>query len=173
MAYDTLPDRIAALVRPTIEVMGYRLVRAQVLGQQRLRLQIMAERADESPMTVDDCAELSRAISAVMDVEDPILGAYTLEVSSPGIDRPLVDLADFARFAGFEARIEMARPIDGRRRFQGELVDTNDDAVRLRVADTCVDLPFADIRRAKLVLTEALLNAQQVAAGLTGNGSVA
>jgi ribosome maturation factor RimP len=108
-------------------------------------------------MLVDDCAALSRAVSAVLDVEDPIAGAYTLEVSSPGIDRPLVRLADFDRFAGFEAKVEMDLAVDGRRRYQGRLLGAEGDAVRMRMEDTEVLLPYADIRRAKLVLTEDLL----------------
>ena len=154
-----LAERIYELVRPTAESLGYSLVRVQVSGRQRLRLQIMAERADDQPMMIDDCATLSRAMSAVLDVEDPIGSAYTLEVSSPGIDRPLVRLADFDRFAGMEARVELARPIDGRRRFQGRLLGTHGATVRLAVGglDHEVELPHADIQRAKLVLTDELL----------------
>jgi ribosome maturation factor RimP len=152
-----LAGRVEALIGPTVEAMGFSLVRVQVLGRNRPRLQIMAERKDGESMVVDDCATLSRAVSAVLDVEDPIAGAYTLEVSSPGIDRPLVRLADFDRFAGFEAKVEMGLAVDGRRRFQGRLLGTEGDAVRLRMEDAEVVLPFADIRRAKLVLTEDLL----------------
>jgi ribosome maturation factor RimP len=154
-----LADRIGGLVRPTIEASGYWLVRVQVSGRQRLRVQIMAERADGRPMMVDDCVRLSHAISAVLDVEDPIAQAYTLEVSSPGIDRPLVQLADYDRFAGFEARIDMARPIEGRRRFRGRLIGTANDEVTMVVDGVEVRLPFPDIQRAKLVLTEELLAA--------------
>lgn len=156
-----LADRIVELVRPTIEGLGYLLVRVQVSGRQRVRLQIMAERADDQPMMVDDCALLSRAVSAVLDVEDPISAAYTLEVSSPGIDRPLVQLADFDRFIGKEARVELSRPIEGRRRFQGRLMGTRGEMVRLAVADSDVEveLAYADIQRAKLVLTDELLSA--------------
>jgi ribosome maturation factor RimP len=152
-----LAGRVEALIGPTVEAMGYSLVRVQILGRSRPRLQVMAERQDGEPMLVDDCAALSRAVSAVLDVEDPISGAYTLEVSSPGIDRPLVRLTDFDRFAGFEARVEMGLAVEGRRRFQGRLLGTEGDAVRLRMEDAEVLLPFADIRRAKLVLTEDLL----------------
>ncbi len=154
-----LADRIYELVRPTAESLGYALVRVQVSGRQRVRLQIMAERADDQPMMVDDCATLSRAVSAVLDVDDPIGSAYTLEVSSPGIDRPLVRLADFDRFAGLEARIELARPIDGRRRFRGRLLGTRGQAVRLAVdgLEQEIEVPHADIQRAKLVLTDELL----------------
>ena len=152
-----LAGRVEALIGPTAEAMGFSLVRVQVLGRNRPRLQIMAERTDGESMVVDDCAALSRAVSAVLDVEDPIAGAYTLEVSSPGIDRPLVRLADFDRFAGFEAKVEMDLAVDGRRRFQGRLLGTEGDAVRLRMEDSEVVLPYVDIRRAKLVLTEELL----------------
>jgi ribosome maturation factor RimP len=154
-----LAERIENLVRPTVESLGYCLVRVQIEGRQRLRLQIMAERIDAEPMAVDDCARLSHAVSAILDVEDPIHSAYTLEVSSPGIDRPLTRLADYDRFAGFEARVELARPIDGRRRFRGRLLGTNDAIVRLVVEGADVDVPFADIQRAKLVLSDELLAA--------------
>jgi ribosome maturation factor RimP len=152
-----LAGRIEALIGPTLEAMGFSLVRVQILGRTRPRLQIMAERTDGESMLVDDCAAISRAVSAVLDVEDPIAGAYTLEVSSPGIDRPLVRLADFDRFAGFEVKVEMDLAVDGRRRFHGRLLGTEGDAVRLRMEDSEVVLPYADIRRAKLVLTEELL----------------
>ncbi|HRW61533.1 MAG TPA: ribosome maturation factor RimP, partial [Defluviicoccus sp.] len=129
-----LAGRVADLIRPTVEGMGYSLVRVQVLGQQRVRLQVMAERADGEPMQIDDCADVSRAISAVLDVEDPVSASYTLEVSSPGIDRPLVRLADYERFAGFEARIELRQMLAGRRKYQGRLLGVNGDAVRLAAA---------------------------------------
>ena len=160
-----LARRVADLIQPSLEAMGYDLVRVQVIGRQRPRLQIMAERHDDVGMTVDDCAELSRAVSAILDVEDPIAGAYTLEVSSPGIDRPLVRLSDFDRFAGFEARVELGRLIDGRRRFQGRLVGTDGTTVRLAVDNGEVGVPFADIVRAKLVLTDELLAAAGAGSG--------
>jgi ribosome maturation factor RimP len=119
----------------------------------------MVERRDERAMTVDDCAEVSRAISAVLDVEDPIAGAHVLEVSSPGIDRPLVRLADFERFAGFEAKIETERPVAERRRFTGRLLGTAVDRVRLRTDVGDVELPHAEIVRAKLLLTDELIAA--------------
>jgi ribosome maturation factor RimP len=154
-----LADRIAGLVRPTLEALGYGLVRVQISGRERVRLQIMAERTDGRPMSVDDCATLSHAISAVLDVNDPIHSAYTLEVSSPGIDRPLVRLEDYERFAGFEARVDLLRPIEGRRRFRGRLLGSADGLVRLLVEGVEVAIPFADVQRGKLVLTEELLAA--------------
>lgn len=156
-----LAARIDELIRPTVEDMGFDVVRVQLSGSKRLRLQVMVERLDGQGMTVDDCAEVSRAVSAVLDVDDPINGAYTLEVSSPGIDRPLVRLDDFERFAGFEAKVELSRLIDGRRRFQGRLMGVEDGVVRLDVEGTQVDLPFDDIQRAKLLLTDDLIAASQ------------
>lgn len=158
-----MADRIEALVRPTIKGLGYLLVRVQVSGRQRLRVQIMAERADHQAMMVDDCAHLSRALSAVLDVDDPVDAAYTLEISSPGIDRPLVQLGDFDRFIGMEAQVELVRPIDGRRRFRGRLAGTRGERVLLAVAgmEAELEVAHADIRRAKLVLTDELLAAHQ------------
>ncbi len=153
-----LAARIARLIEPTVDAAGFALVRVQVSGQKRPVLQIMAEPCVEREMTVEDCAMLSRAISAVLDVEDPIDAAYALEVSSPGIDRPLTRPQDFGRFAGFEAKIELARPLDGRKRFQGRLRGIAEDGtVRLDGEDGCFDLAFADIAKAKLVLNDELL----------------
>ncbi|MBK8907834.1 MAG: ribosome maturation factor RimP [Rhodospirillales bacterium] len=151
---------IEALVAPALAAMGYNVVRIQLSGQQRKRLQVMIERSDRRAIVVDDCAEVSRALSAILDVEDPIPGAYTLEVSSPGIDRPLVRADDFERFAGFAARVELGRPLDGRRRFTGRIVGVKDGQVRLRLeSEEDVGLPVTDILRAKLVLTDDLIAA--------------
>lgn len=146
-----LADRISEMVRPTVEALGYLLVRVQVSGRQRPRLQVMAERIDGRPMMVDDCASLSRSLSALLDVEDPIPTTYTLEVSSPGIGRPLVKLADYDRFAGGEARIELVRPVGGRRRFRGRLLGTSGETIRLDVDGAEVEVHYRDIQRAKLV----------------------
>ncbi len=155
-----LAERLESLIEPAVAAMGYCIVRVQLMGQQRLRLQIMVERGDGQAMNVDDCADVSRAVSAVLDVDDPIAGAYTLEVSSPGIDRPLVRLADYDRFAGFEARIELSRLVDGRRRFRGRLLGTDGDGVRLTEDDGSeAHVPFTEIARAKLVLTDDLIAA--------------
>src|SRR5205823_15005961 len=107
----------ARIIEPSLAVMGYQAVRLAFVGARGATLQIMAERVDGAAMTVEDCAEISRAVSALLDVADPIASAYTLEVSSPGIDRPLVRPEDYERFTGFEARIELTRPLDGRKRF--------------------------------------------------------
>lgn len=155
----TLAQRVASLVQPTIADLGFETVRIEVLGQKSPRLQIMVERADEGTVTLDDCAMVSRALSALLDVEDVFPGAFTLEVSSPGIDRPLVRLQDFDRFAGFEAKVELARPLEGRRRFRGMLRGCDGDLVRLDTADGAVAVPFVDIHRAKLILTDDLIRA--------------
>lgn len=159
MSIDT--NEIAQIIEPSLQAMGYRLVRVAFTGGQRPTLQVMAERLDEAAMTVDDCAAISRSVSALLDVADPIPVAYTLEVSSPGIDRPLVRPEDYDRFAGFEARIELAHPLDGRKRFRGRLLGRVDGHVRLKTeaGEACV--PLGDIARAKLVLTEDLIAASQ------------
>lgn len=156
----TVEQRIRSLIEPAIEDMGYLVVRVRYTGSKRPTLQIMADRKDEAPITVDDCADISRAVSAILDVEDPIPDAYSLEVSSPGIDRPLVRPRDFERFAGFEAKVELARAIDGRKRYRGEIVGLQEGDVILDLEDEGgrVALPFAQIGTAKLVLTDALID---------------
>jgi len=153
---------VEALLEPTIEALGFRVVRVQLAGGRgQQRLQVMVERADGSAMDVDDCAEVSRACDAKLDVADPIAGAYRLEVSSPGIDRPLTRLADFATWAGFDARVEMAETHEGRRRFRGRLLGVDGEAVRIETDGAVWALPFEGIARAKLVLTDALIAATQ------------
>jgi ribosome maturation factor RimP len=157
--------RIETLIAPSLEAMGYRLVRVAVTGGRRaVVLQVMAERIDDKPMGVDDCTEVTHTVSALLDVEDPIEHAYVLEVSSPGIDRPLVRREDYERFRGHEAKLELATPIDGRRRFRGKLLGVDADRVRLNLGTEVVELPLARIQRAKLVLTDELLAAQQPSA---------
>ncbi len=148
------------MLEPTAESLGYELVRVTLLGSERKILQVMAERGDGEPMTVSDCEALSRALSAVLDVEDPIPGRYDLEVSSPGIDRPLTRPKDFARFAGHEARIELDRVIDGHRRVKGVLLGIDDDrTISLKLAGdgTTFAMPFGAVTKAKLLLTDALI----------------
>jgi ribosome maturation factor RimP len=153
-------EDIVPLIEPSLEAMGYRLVRVAFLGARRATLQIMAERRDDVPMTVDDCSEISRSVSAILDVADPIAGAYMLEVSSPGIDRPLTRPEDYDRFAGFEARIELVQPLDGRKRFRGRLLGRTADQVRLAGDAGEISLPLAYIAKAKLVITADLLAAR-------------
>jgi ribosome maturation factor RimP len=150
---------IERLVEPSLDAMGYELVRVRVTGGGRSTLQIMAERKDRLEMTVENCAEISRNLSALLDVEDPIPEAYALEVSSPGIDRPLVRLQDYERFAGFEARIETKRPHDGRRKFTGRLAGVRDERVAIGGETGEAEIPFDEIERANLVLTDELIAA--------------
>lgn len=143
---------------PTIVGMGYELVRV-AMSRGGGTLQIMIEPADGRPMDVEDCATLSRALSAVLDVEDPLPGAYTLEVSSPGIDRPLTREKDYVRWAGHVARVETTQPIDGRRRLKGTLLGLENGTVRLKLDDGQeAQVPLALVLRAKLEMTDALLD---------------
>jgi ribosome maturation factor RimP len=157
----SLTDQIEAMIRPSIEALGYEVVRVSLAGSTRKVLQIMAEPADGRVMSVEDCARVSRAISAVLDVEDPISGAYSLEVSSPGIDRPLTRPKDYDRFAGHEAKFETHEPIDGRKRFKGVLKGVRNAAVEIESEGEVVALPLNAIAKAKLVLTDALIAAHQ------------
>lgn len=153
-------DRAAAverLVAPSLAATGYEVVRVLVMGQHRPLLQIMIERADRRSVSVDDCAEVSRTVSALLDVEELIAGSYTLEVSSPGIDRPLTRPEHFVRFAGFEAKVETRMPLDGRKKFTGRLLGLEGERVRIATAEGEVALPLADVQRAKLVLTDELI----------------
>ena len=152
---------IERLIAPSLQAMGYDIVRILISGKQRAVLQIMAERSSDGGMNVDDCASVSRAVSAILDVEDPIAGAYTLEVSSPGLDRPLTRLADFTRFAGYEAKVEMTLPLDGRRRFTGRLLGVRREDVLLDTDDGEISLPYAGVAKAKLLLTDELIKASQ------------
>lgn len=159
-------EPLAELLAPTLHDLGFDLVQVRLLGGQRRTLQVMAEPSDHNvTMTVEHCADISQAVSAVLDVADPIAGAYVLEVSSPGLDRPLVRLGDFARFAGDEARLEVEPPLDGRKRWRGRLEGVAGEDVLLTVEGLTRRVPFRDIRKAKLVLTDAL-----VAAALKGGG---
>jgi ribosome maturation factor RimP len=155
--------RVAALVEPVLAELGYRLVRVRVSGLAGCTVQVMAERPDGT-MIIEDCETASRALSPVLDAADPIEGAYRLEVSSPGIDRPLVRRSDFDRHTGHMAQVEMLAPVAGRRRFRGELGGTEGECVRLRCADTTgpdgaeVLLRIDDMMEARLVLTDALVS---------------
>ena len=150
--------RVAALAEPVLAGLGFRLVRVRITGFAGCTVQIMAERRDGT-MTIEDCEAVSRALSPVFDVADLIEGAYRLEISSPGIDRPLVRRSDFDRYAGHVAQVEMQAPIDGRRRFRGELNGTDGEYARIR-CDAASDtlLRIDDMMEAKLVLTDTLIS---------------
>jgi ribosome maturation factor RimP len=155
-----LESRIAEMVGPSLTAMGYDLVRVMLQGRTLPVLQIMAERKDGKAMTVDDCADISRQISALLDVEDPLDVAYSLEVSSPGIDRPLTRKQDFERFAGFEVKLETGEPVEGRKRFRGKLLGLDaDENVKLLADNVELALPLATVKGAKLVLTDELIAA--------------
>jgi ribosome maturation factor RimP len=153
--------RVAAIAEPVLAGLGYRLVRVRVSGFAGCTVQIMAERPDGT-MNVEDCEIASRALSPVLDAADPIESSYRLEISSPGIDRPLVRRSDFSRYAGHVAQVELLDPVDGRRRFRGELAGADTERVRLRCSDATsaggeVSLRLDDIAEARLVLTDALI----------------
>ena len=154
-----LQERLEALFAPTLDTMGYDLVRVMFQGRSRPTLQVMAERKDGRNMTVDDCADISRSLSALLDVEDPIQGAYALEVSSPGIDRPLTRAKDYDVWAGFEAKLEALIGVDGRKRFRGKILGLEGEAVRLATDTGEVLVPLSDVKSAKLVLTDELIAA--------------
>ena len=152
--------KLLELLDPVAEAVGYEIVRLRLMGGERQRrLQIMAERPQDGDMNVEDCARLSRAISEVMDAADPISGEYVLEVSSPGVDRPLTRLKDFQDYEGYEARLELDRMAEGRKRFRGVLAGAEDGnvAIDLEGEEETALVPFAWVAEAKLVLTDQLM----------------
>jgi len=155
-----LERRIADMIEPSLEGMGYELVRVLMQGRTQAVLQIMAERKDGAAMTVEDCADISRQISALLDVDDPIESAYALEVSSPGIDRPLTRPKDFEAYAGFEVKLETNEPLEGRKRFRGKLLGLDEHGCAKLVADGVEwAVPLTLLKGAKLVLTDELIAA--------------
>ena len=160
IAKTAIDRRLAEIIQPVIEGMGYELVRLRLQGGKTATLQIMADRP-EGGINVEDCAEISTAVSATLDVEDPLEDAYHLEVSSPGIDRPLTRLKDFATFEGYDARLETNQPIDGRKRFKGVLAGVDGDEVLLNIEErgetVTVGLNFDLLSDAKLLLTDELI----------------
>jgi ribosome maturation factor RimP len=160
IAKTSIDKRLAEIVEPTIAGLGFELVRIRLMGGERKTLQIMADRP-EGRIEVSDCAKISTAVSAVLDVEDPLEDAYTFEVSSPGIDRPLTRLKDFDTWEGFEAKLETDELIDGRRRFKGTLAGTEGDEVLIEIevegAPATIGLKFEWLSDAKLVLTDELI----------------
>jgi len=160
IAKAAIDRRLAEIITPVIEDLGFELVRIRLMSGKATTLQIMAEKP-EGGIEVDDCAAISTAVSAVLDVEDPILDAYALEVSSPGIDRPLTRLKDFDMWVGYETKIETTELIDGRRRFKGQIAGTEDDEVLVTIEehgeDVTIGLKFEWLEDAKLVLTDELI----------------
>ncbi|MFM2389779.1 MAG: hypothetical protein RLZZ437_1334 [Pseudomonadota bacterium] len=157
VAKTAIDRRLADIVGPVIEGMGFELVRIRLMGGKTRTLQIMADKA-EGGINVDDCGEISTAVSLVLDVEDPVEDQYILEVSSPGIDRPLTRLKDFDIWQGWEARIETTELIDGRRRFKGTLAGVEGDEVLIEIEEGTVGLKFEWLSDAKLILTEELIS---------------
>lgn len=158
IAKTSIDKRLAEIITPVIEDLGFELVRVRLMGGNTATLQIMAERPTGG-IEVDDCAAISTGVSATLDVEDPIEEAYTLEVSSPGIDRPLTRLKDFETWAGYEAKLETAEMIDGRKRFKGALAGTEGDEVLIEIEEGTIGLKFDWLAEAKLVLTDDLIRA--------------
>lgn len=156
VAKAAIDRRLAQIVQPVIEGMGFELVRVRLMGGEHKTLQVMAQRPDGG-IDVDECARISTALSAVLDVEDPIAGEYSLEVSSPGIDRPLTRLKDFDDWHGHEAKIETTELIDGQRRFKGQLAGTDGDEVLITIPQGTIGLKFDWLSDAKLVLTDELI----------------
>ncbi|MEC7203509.1 MAG: ribosome maturation factor RimP [Pseudomonadota bacterium] len=150
---------VEALIAPSLTDLGYEVVRVTMMGVELPTLQVMAERLDEDAMTVEDCASISRTVSAILDVEDPISGAFTLEVSSPGLDRPLVRQKDFERYSGLEAKVELRQALNGQRRYRGVLAGYADGIVTIVTENGATDLPFDEIDKAKLIITDELLAA--------------
>ncbi len=152
-----LEERVLELVEPAAHDVGCRIVRVRISGQRRKHLQIMVERESDGGCGIEDCERVSRALSALLDVNDPIPGEYDLEVSSPGIDRPLVRAEDFARYRGHEAKFETLRLIDGRKRWRGEIISADDASVEIAMDGAKHRLAFADLSEARLVLTDKLI----------------
>ncbi|HEY4044644.1 MAG TPA: ribosome maturation factor RimP [Rhodopila sp.] len=158
--HTSLEARLSAIIAPRLELLGFELVRVAVLGRERPTVQVMADRLDGLQLSIEDCERISHDVSAAIDVDDPIPGAWTLEVSSAGIDRPLTRVKDWNRFAGHLARVETFFPQNGRKRFAGFVLGADSDTARMRLDDGSeVVLRHPDIRRAKLVLTDALIQA--------------
>ncbi|MGH1464002.1 MAG: ribosome maturation factor RimP [Cognatishimia sp.] len=156
IAKTAIDSRLAEIVNPIIEDMGFELVRLRLMGGKTNTLQIMAERP-EGGIEVDDCAQISNAVSAALDVEDPLSDSYVLEVGSPGIDRPLTRLKDFENFEGYDVKIETSEMIDGQKRFRGILAGVEGEEVLLNLEAGTVGLQFDWLADAKLILTDELI----------------
>jgi ribosome maturation factor RimP len=174
IAKAAIDRRMAEIITPVIEDLGYELVRVRLMSGKNTILQIMADKP-EGGIEVDDCAKISTAVGATLDVEDPIVDEYALEVSSPGIDRPLTRLKDFENFEGYEAKIETTELIDGRRRFKGQLAGIDGNDVLINVEEGTIGLQFDWLSDAKLVLTDELIAEmlrQRKAAGILNENAL-
>lgn len=156
-ATNPVEERILALIEPVATEQGFRIVRVRLSGNRRKRLQIMAERISDGQMNVDDCGRLSRAVSPLFDLDEPISGEFDLEVSSPGIDRPLMRIEDFERYAGYDAKLETTAMVDGRRRFKGVIGGVDGEVITLSTEHGDVKLNFSALSDARLVLTDRLI----------------
>lgn len=156
-------SHVADLLVPSIDDLGFRLVQLRLLGRGAQRtLQVLVEPVEIREMTVEDCAEVSRTVAAILDVEDPLSGAYLLEVSSPGVDRPLVRFEDFVRFEGHTARIELRRMVAGQRRFRGRILTAENGKIRVAISseaggEKIVELPYSEVEKAKLTTDDAAI----------------
>ncbi len=152
------------LIEPQVEKLGFELVRVITIGQANPTLQVMIDVADGSrDITVDDCASVSRVLSDLLDEKDPIKDKYILEVSSPGLDRPLTKLKHFVRYKGYDVKIETENKVENRKRFKGKIADVDDANVTINMEDTLYTIPFAEINKAKLVITDELWEEYQAA----------
>lgn len=165
MSYQLIENRIVEIISPSMDSMGYEIVRVKLVDGGRKTLQIMAERKRDKDLGIDDCTRISRAISAILDVEDPIYEEYNLEVSSPGIDRPLIKPDDFRNYAGKLVKLTTSFPVEGRKRFKGILngISEDDSKVSIKLEDLAenTEIDFTNINSAKLVITDELLKEKQ------------
>ena len=159
-----LCQKIQEMIEPSLTHLGYEIVRILLQGGDVKTVQVMVERIDRKDMTLDDCEKVSRTVSALLDVDDPFSSRYVLEISSPGIDRPLIKALDYVRFAGFDAKVETLVPSKGRRRFKGKILGLTDDekSVRLDAEEGEVSIELENISKAKLILTDDLLKYHQI-----------
>jgi ribosome maturation factor RimP len=156
-----LAHRVEGIIAPSVEAMGFRLVSINYTSGKNPRLQIMAEHAETGRMSIEDCENVSRTISAVLDVEDFLVESYALEISSPGIDRPLVSLEDFEKYLGFDAKVEISKTIRGQRRFKGRLLKVKDGIVTIETKNEIFELAHQNIEKAKLLLSDELIAASE------------
>ena len=156
-----LAHRVEEMIAPSVEAMGFRVVCVNYTAGKNPRLQIMAEHAETGRMNIDDCEKVSRTISAVLDVEDFLENSYALEVSSPGIDRPLFNLEDFEKFLGFHAKVDISKPIHGRKRFKGRLRSVKDGNITIEMKNEFFELAYQDIEKAQLLLSDELIAASR------------